>query len=68
LYVFYLETNGLDGNVDLLDLPAQGMKLKNSASDFGISQTLYAKLIRPNTQPALDSSVEFQYTLGDTVI
>lgn len=36
LYVFYLDTNGLEGNIDLLDLP-QGMKFKNSASNFGIS-------------------------------
>ena len=48
LYVFYLETNGMDGNIDLLDLP-QGMKLKNSAADFGISQTLYSDLIRSKT-------------------
>lgn len=38
----------MDGNIDLLDLP-QGMKLKNSAADFGISQTLYSDLIRSKT-------------------
>ena len=36
LYVFYLDTNGLDGDINPLDLP-QGMRLKNSAADFGMS-------------------------------
>ena len=68
LYIFYLDTNGTDGNIDLLDISQQKMKIKNSAADFGISQTLYNRLVRGSSDKVIDDSVDCQYSFGDTVI
>ena len=41
VYVFYLATNGNDGNVDLGYIQEDGLKFKHSPSEFGIDDELY---------------------------
>lgn len=48
LYIFYLDTNGLDGQITPEEL-GQGKKLKHSPEDFGISDSLYEAIFGKNS-------------------
>lgn len=41
VYVFYLDTNGLDGQVTPDDIPVETMKFKHSRQDFGLDSETY---------------------------
>lgn len=72
VYIFYLDTNGLDGMI-YPDSIQDNLILKNSPSDLGINQALYERiningisqdfsvhvsLISPSTEAVLEESVE----------
>lgn len=48
LYIFYLDTNGLDGQITPEEL-GQGKKFKHSPEDFGISDSLYEAIFGKNS-------------------
>lgn len=41
VYIFYLDTNGLDGQVTPDDIPESTMKFKHSKEDFGLTEDSY---------------------------
>ena len=44
IYVFYLDTNGPDGCIDMANINANGLKLEHSPSMFGITDELYNQI------------------------
>ena len=79
VYVFYLATNGNDGNVDLGYIQEDGLKFKHSPSEFGIDDELYNAIFnqlpdsKENIANGNDYTVRFQpnslveYTHEETV-
>lgn len=47
VYVFYLDSNGDDGRIDVHDISdVSKLRFRHSASDFGLSQKLYEELFQ----------------------
>lgn len=56
VYVFYLDTNGLDGKVDTSEIGDE-LKFEGGADQFGISKNLYNKIVFGNNTDVIDSIV-----------
>lgn len=49
IYVFYLDSNGSDGQIDVHDIAdTSKLRFQHSPSDFGLSQKLYEELFQLN--------------------
>lgn len=46
VFVFYLDTNGLDGEIDTLSIDPSGLKFEHSAQMLGISQDVYNNIFK----------------------
>lgn len=66
VYVWYLDTNGEDGSIDLNDL--QDLKLQHSASFFGISANLYKKLFGDKKYFYTENEVQSVYPKSKEVV
>ena len=44
IYVFYLDTNGMDGKIDITEIK-DSVKFEGGAGEFGISKNLYTKIV-----------------------
>lgn len=49
IYVFYLDTNGIDGAIDI-DKISNSLKLECKASDFSLSNELYKRMVLNNQE------------------
>lgn len=56
LYIFYLETNGKDGEIDVGSVNFDNLKFEHGKQQFGISDQDYNKIFNPGLRNLIHDS------------